>query len=72
MVPFLFCATTGLPASDPGDLWTKPKLRRDADGESFACSLLQPGVLPVRLLDPGTVNWVQREAGPSPREVEVG
>lgn len=49
MVTFLFCATTGLPASDPGYVWAKPKLQWNTDGESFACSL-QPGVLPVRLL----------------------
>ncbi|XP_022428808.1 cadherin-related family member 4 isoform X3 [Delphinapterus leucas] len=35
----------GLPASDPGELWTRPKLLWDADSESFACSL-QPGLLP--------------------------
>lgn len=40
--------TAGLPASDSGDLWTRPKLPWDADCESFACCL-QPGLFPVRL-----------------------
>lgn len=54
VVPFLFCVTAGLPASDPGDLWPRPKLQWDAGGESFACSL-QPSLLLVRLPSPGTV-----------------
>ena len=50
--PSCFLCMVGLPASDPSDLWTRPKLPRDADGESFACSL-QPGLFPVRLPYPG-------------------
>ncbi|XP_032314379.1 cadherin-related family member 4 isoform X3 [Camelus ferus] len=45
-------SSKGLPASDSGELWTRPKLPWDADCESFACSL-QPGLLPVRLPYPG-------------------
>ena len=67
VVPFLFCVRPDLPASDPGDLWSKPKLPRDAHSESFVCSF-QPGLLPVRLPCPGT----EGEAEPSPREVGAG
>lgn len=50
--PSCFVCTAGLPASDPGELWTRPKLLWDADSESFACSL-QPGLFPVRFPYPG-------------------
>lgn len=54
MSPLLLCVTSGLPASDPGDLWPRPKLPWDAGGESFACSL-QPSFFLVRLPYPETV-----------------